>query len=90
MEKIVLKVKEYDAFRFIESDEYDEDDIYELIDDENIYIQVSDDYVAKYLVHQDFKSHSKCYDIFYNLNDAKQKALSIWYKKIVNKLRSSK
>ena len=31
----MVKLKEYDAFRFIESDEYDEDDIYELIDDEN-------------------------------------------------------
>lgn len=85
---------QYDAFRFVESDEPTlEDDMYELIDDDNIYIQVSGDccqefMVYRYVIDKDYESGLKGFDesysencgTFNNLEDAKEKALSIWNK----------
>ena len=74
----------WEYFELIESDEpMLEDDLYELIGDDSIYIQVvSDCQCSEYVVNKFFdvgdESYSKQFGTFDNLEDAKQECIKVF------------
>ena len=71
---INLTEKQNNLFRLVENDDYT---LYELIDDDNIYIEECDVYgKKKYLVHN--HKTNKSFGFINTLVKAKEKALNIW------------
>ena len=77
-----MKLSTENTFKFIESDEpMLTDDMYELIANDNISIQITDECCAKYIVNEFVEDGDESCSIYHgtynNLKEAKKKALSI-------------